>query len=297
MDLETSINFLRKNPNNYIEIFRDDYKQYIPSDNEKRVHLQNVPGENLESLIKSYINNNQEDVIVMIQHKHLAGASQRTVGVPYHIKVKAVNQPMQQVQQNAVPVTAEKVHEAQPVHNNGLGMPFGLGFGDIVGMTVKAERLEDVKQQLIDTKAELKEVRDDAKEDRKRLERKIEDLERELRLAKSDLAVKDKEKELAVAEVRAGQKGFLDSEGGMKVMETVSKLGEAYMVAKGMPTGEMASLGMPGTSETKSSFFEYVNENYSDEQVVYLGSVMRSMTNLSFANELTNLINKYNAAG
>lgn len=291
MNLQESIYFLEKSNHNFVEIYRDDIGQYIPSNQKKEVSLDMIPDRNLENFLKTYINNNTQDVIVMLQHKTLSGASKRTVGPPYHIKIKAIN--------STAPVTT--THQAEPMQQSTnkseqfLGSPFGqLGFAEVIGMSVKAERLEDIREQLKETKQELVSTKEEAKEEKRRLERKIESLEDEARSLRSQLAIKESEKEVALMRVEAQQKGFLDTEGGQKVIETVASLGQAMFSAK-FGGDAPAALGNPGMSESHQNFATIL-PSLSEEQVNYLGSILALSNNQIFMQQLDNLIHQHHAA-
>lgn len=292
MNLQESISFLRKSPEyNFLEIYRDDLQIYIPSNENNKVFLHMIPNENLEAFLKTYVTNNSQDVIVMILHKRLAGASVRTVGAPYHVKIKGINANALQAAvpapiHNAEVMTQEKSN--QPAF---LGQNFGLGFAEVVGMSVKAERLEDVRQQLAETKQELQTAREDAKEERRRLERKIEALEDEARDLRSQIAVKEREKDIALMEERASKKSFLDTEGGQKIIDSVSNLGQAFFSAQ-MGGGGAPALGNPALSESHQNMMNIL-PSLTEDQVNYLGSVLAFFSNDLFMNQLNQLIHSH----
>ncbi|MFY8004461.1 MAG: hypothetical protein ACOVNR_06435, partial [Chitinophagaceae bacterium] len=94
--------------------------------------------------------------------------------------------------------------------------------------------------------------------------------------------------------VEAQQKGFLDTEGGQKVIETVASLGQAMFSAK-FGGDAPAALGNPGMSESHQNFAAIL-PSLSEEQVNYLGSILALSNNQIFMQQLDNLIHQHHAA-
>ena len=62
----------------------------------------------------------------------------------------------------------------------------------------------------------------------------------------------------------------------------------------GKPVQAVATLGNPvGSSHLKREFFNYADEQCSDDEINYLGSVIHFMKNENFKTELQQLITKY----
>jgi hypothetical protein len=288
MNPQYTLDFLRQDEaNNYIELVRLDNQDYIPNEKQKRLFLANIPNGDLDAFINSYIQNNTDDVTVTVQHRKNNGTSSMKIGNPYGIKVhkKVMTMPMI-VPNNASP-------EVEVMKPQGLGNPFGLGFPEIMSMSVKAERLEDYKNHLAEAKEEIKELKQELRDQRNQYEKKVNDLDSELRSTKTELSQKDREKEMAVKEVQNSQKGFLDSPGAEKLLDKLGSMGEAYIAATGGGASSGQGLGVAGKSETKSSFFQWADENCSDDEINYLGAILGNISNANFVKELNNLVKKY----
>ncbi len=167
-----------------------------------------------------------------------------------------------------------------------LGAPnvFGLGIPEILTMHRKSDQLEDKMQQLAELKEELREVKHNYKI-----------LEIEHRQTLTDLSVAKSKEEMAVAMVRLENKSFADSPAFQSIMEQAPQLLSAIMASKtGAPLSQAQGLGTPAAaSATHTEFFEYANDNLSEQQINYLGSICSFMSNPTFQTELQSLITRY----
>jgi flagellar motility protein MotE (MotC chaperone) len=289
MNPQNTLDFLRQSPDHYIEMVRLDNQEYIPNERQKMLFVDNIPNGDLDAYINSYVNNNIDDVVVSVQHRSKSGNSSRKVGNPYGIKIHKKVVAMT-VQQNLPAPQAQP--EVEVMKPQGLGNPFGLGFPEIMSMSVKAERLEDYKNHLSEAKEEIKDLKQEIRDERNKYEKKINELDNELRSTKTELSQKEREMEMAVKAVENSQKGFLDSPGAEKLLDKLGAIGEAYVSANAggsTPQG----LGMPAKSETKQSFFAWADENCTDDEINYLGAIIGNLGNANFVNELNLLVKKY----
>lgn len=293
MNPQNTLDFLSQSDEHYIEIVRLDTQEYIPNEKQKMLFYSNIPNANLDAFIDSYVKNNTEDVIITVQHRKKNGNSSMKVGNPYGIKVnkKVISMP---VPSQAMTVPGPTNHpEVEVMRGNGLGTSFmGLGFPQIMEMSVKSERLEDYKNHLSEAKEEIKELKQELRDQRNAYEKKINDLDADLRSTKTELSQKEREKEMAVKAVENAQKGFLDSPGAEKLLDKLGAIGEAYVSAKG-GAEQAQGLGFVGKTETKNNFFQWADENCTDDEINYLGAILGNMNNPNFMKELNTLIKSH----
>lgn len=162
---------------------------------------------------------------------------------------------------------------------------FGLGLGEIMKMNTDSALLLEVRRQL----EELKKEHADLKHD-KRL------LEIDLRNAQTDVSKAEAKEALAVMMAKAENKGFFDSDGFQKLLADAPNMLEKIALLKNGNSVEPVGLGNPDLSETQKEFIEYVVENLNDNQIVFIGSIIRHMNNLEFVNTMTELMKNYDAA-
>lgn len=251
------------------------------------IYLSDIPNNDLAGYVKLHIGNIQQSTLVWVELRQKSGTSSHKKGA-FAIEVKPEFQ--QQVVQVPAAAPLPAVVQAAPVQNQQLGnsMIEFLGNPDMLGKMVmpfvNAERLKDRENQVDDLKQEVKDLKH---------ENKVLDLE--LRDALKKLGTADGEKTLAVMLANASNKGFMDSEGMQKFIASVPDLIEKITVAKMGNAPETIGLGLPQMSTEKADFVNYVIDNLNDDQVIFLGSVIRHMSKQNFVDSLNVLITQYNA--
>jgi len=189
------------------------------------------------------------------------------------------------MQPQAAPVFLGNPQPAQ--YDGGLGAILGNpGLMLIKDLQVKADRYDEIKEQLSESKEEVRKLKNSLDDQKREFEKKIDIYDIDLRKANSDLATKDRELVMAVKEEKANQKSFFEGEAGLAVIEQVGAVAQAFSTKGAGGLGAAAS-------PTKGQFINYVNSEFTDDQVVFLGTVIRQMPNQNFSDELTQLISKY----
>ncbi|ESU28393.1 hypothetical protein FLJC2902T_17490 [Flavobacterium limnosediminis JC2902] len=254
----------------------------------QNIFLSDIPNEDLIAYLKLLLGNLTQDIEVWIEHRTTKGATNVKVGAGYKLPViapKAKTESETVVSHVPVPVPAPapsvQQYAVQPVPAS--PEQYGLHGAQLMGVMLKAERLEDLKV----AHAELK-------EDYKDLKQENRNLDNENRELKTKLSTAEAQKELAVMIVQKETKSFFDSEAISKLMDKAPELIGAFAGMKGGGAAEMATgLASANVSEVKQSFMQIVANNCSDEQVNYLGSIVYYMKNEDFINNLNALINSH----
>lgn len=129
----------------------------------------------------------------------------------------------------------------------------GMGFSDFVDLKKRAERYEEIKEQL-----------DKLKDENHSLTLRNRELE-------SDKKTAEKEKELALMLERANKQSFLNSDAGQEILKMLPQLA-ASMAGNGgqQPQGGHTGMGMPGLSETKDRVIKYLMGDTVSDDTVYL---------------------------
>ena len=296
MSSANSISFLRQAPDkNFLEITNLVNNEKI---NGGRIHLGDIPGEDLDGYIKNSLGPITADVDFYVVHRKMVGTTHRKdERTPsYRIIVKA-----------PVAVPTAPVHQAQPVEHarqphtmdhqpmpipsysmppiSGLSNPypanhFGLGLPDIIKMNVDSHRLKDHETLVAELKEELK----DAKAE-------IRALSAELRTEQAKTAIAESKTDLAVMMAKAEQKSFFDGDGFQKIMDVVPQIVQARMGGGASP--QAAGLGAPNVSETVQQVIDYIAANCTDHQAALVGSIFHFIDNPQFVADYTALLNKY----
>lgn len=247
------------------------------------VYLSDIPKQDLEHYLKFILGNITAPTLVWIEYRTKKGVSSSKSGVcKVMLHPTGMAQPapdnLPQVY-NPAPIQAVPMPEQ---NNNHFGQNFGLGVADVIDMKLNKEKLEH-KNEL------LKELKDD----HSKLKQDFNLQEIENRQLKSDLSVAKSREDIAVMMVKLENKSFFDSPAFEKIMENApAMLGSIAQMKVGAVSA--GALGSPVTSEAKKEFFEYANDNLSDEQINYLGSICHFMQNQNFVNQLKILIQQTN---
>jgi hypothetical protein len=284
MNSITTIQFLKQNPlAHFLRITDMTNDSFI---GKKDTYLSDIPNEDLIQYIKNLLNGREAEV--WIEHRQIKGASNVKIGQSYKMNFileKPVETP---VQAPAItPVVQSQPITAEPMMNHAaLGNPFGLSAPQIMDNMMKANKLEDVKEQYSELKQDFLD-----------LKRKHDSLDDENRRLKTDLSIAQREKEMAVLSEKMEKRSFFDSPAFEKLMEKAPDMVENVIALKmgaspeAIPAG--TGLGAPNLSQTKQDFFEYVGNGCTDDQVNYLGSIVHFIDNENFMLELNQLLQKY----
>lgn len=280
-NIANTIQYLRGNEDRYITVINQDTNTAVGA---AKIYLKDIPNENLEDYLRTALGAITKPTLVWVEMRVKNGNSSKKD----HTASFQITPTNYVAPQNQLPVVQEPIYQAAPMPQaqpqNYLGMPnVGLGVAELVGMHVKGEKLELVKEQLAELKEEYKTLKQDYRMQ-----------EVDLRETKSKLSTAEAQKELAVMLAKSENKSIFESKGFETLMEQAPQMLGALASMKGgaMPAVQGA-LGSPNVSETHQQFVDHVNENLTETQVNFLGSVMHYMENEFFANELKTLITKY----
>lgn len=242
------------------------------------IYLSDIPNQDLEHYLKFILGNITAPTLVWIEYRTKKGVSSSKSGV-----CKVMVHPTGMAQ--PAPENLQQNYNQAPMqeqNNNHFGQNFGLGFADVIDMKLNKEKLEH-KIEL------LKEIKDD----HSKLKQDFNLQEIENRQLKADLATAKSREDIAVMMVKLENKSFFDSPAFEKIMENApAMLGSIAQMKVGAVSA--GALGSPVGSDAKKEFFEYANDNLSDEQINYLGSICHFMQNQNFVNQLKILIQQTN---
>lgn len=296
MNSTETLRFLQEDQqSHFVKMFNMDSSTYIPDEERKNVFFKDIPYGDLVQMIKNSVGQKSHDVVVYVEHRKQIGTSSRVQGKPYKIEIKGIQEPHTQTPYTSTPTPthAPIAHPYPAAPSPYLGAPaFGLGIPELVDMKVDKIRLSEIQNRVEELKEENKDLKQEIRDQKTTYERKINEYDSDLKKANAELFTKEREKELAIKEIEAAKKTFSESPLAEKLLDSLTKIGEAY-AAKGSETAPASALGTPG-SETKKIFFELVNSNCTEEQVNYLGAIYHFIKNPEFIDELNGLINKYN---
>lgn len=286
-NIANTIKYLNTDPSRFIRITQQDNEKIIGKND---VYLTDIPNGNLEEYIRFNLGPITKPTLVWVEMRSKKGATSRkdhTCG----IEISPINYPEPQQSQPQQPQAMSQlpVIQQEPVSiPNFLGSPgqgniFGLGFAEVVGMQVKADRLSHKEEQLADLKDDFKE-----------LKQKYNLLEISHRETLTKLSVAEAQKDMAVMMAKLENKSFADSPAFEKIMDNAPQFLQAFISMKsGAVIPVQASLNAPAVSETHSELIEFINANMNENQVNFLGSVCRFINNENFVNQLKTLITQY----
>lgn len=286
-NIANTIQYLNIEPTRFIRITQQDNQKIIGKND---VYLTDIPNGNLEEYIRFNLGPITKPTLVWVEMRSKKGATSRkdhTCGIeisPINYQEPQQPQPQQPQAMNQLPVIQqEPVSIPNFLGNPGAGNIFGLGFAEVIGMQVKADRLTHKEEQLADMKDDFKE-----------LKQKHNLLEISHRETLTKLSVAEAQKDMAVMMAKLENKSFIDSPAFEKIMENAPQLLQGFVAMKsGTVIPVQASLNAPVVSETHSELIEFINSNMNENQVNFLGSVCRFINNENFVNQLKTLITQY----
>lgn len=275
-NIQTTIDFLRDNPEkHFINITQIDNGKPLGA---TKIFLRDIANEDLKNYIKYQLGPISKPTMVYIELRKSNGSSsskEKAFGVEVNPDVMTQN--------NKIPAVAENVHNAVPLGNP---LQIGLGLAEYIEATTDAKLLKEITRQY----EKLEKAFDDLKHENRKLEL-------DLRAALTDVSKAEAKETLAVMMARMENRSFFESEGFSKMME---KAPEVLASIAAMKTGhlpaEASMLGNPDLSDTQKEFINYVIENLNDNQIVFLGSIIRHMNNVNFVNSISQLTSQYNEA-
>jgi hypothetical protein len=278
------LTYLRSSDAKFIRIVNQETNKTVGKTD---IYLTDIPNEDLEHYIKFNLGTITAPTLVWIEMRQKKGATSiKENGCKILVDFQDPQKPQELTPQimtptptqNATPIVAPAASLGNPGNQN----VFGLGFAEVIGMQVKADRLDHKEEQLRDLK-----------EDHKDLKRKYDILDTDHRATLTKLSTAEAQKEMAVMLAKLENKSVFDSPVFEKLMDQAPQLlsGFAAMKGGGMPIA--GALGAPNLPAEHREFIEFVSENLNENQVNFLGSICHYINNEPFVNELKMLLTRY----
>jgi len=284
--LEEIENFLKSNPGNSIDIFKDknhNEKFY------KKLSYADLQGKasSFKDLL-SQLHYTYKTATLGIQKFKPNGSSKRKVDLVIKINTTENKMPEKVVHEAAHAIENQPTIAA-PVSNSnyypqnqGMNAPMGMSIPEVIKLHTTAAQHETLKESFSDLKAKYN-----------RQEIKFEEIASENRRLKGAIEIADQVKELALKEERLNKKPLLDPAIINKALE---------MAGNFLPGQEAASVGMAapditaGLSEDKKAFVHLIkSNNVNDEFAKQLSFLTVAMMRVApFKTELEELIKKHN---
>lgn len=285
-NLANTIQYLKGKDNRFITITVQETNKSIGKAN---VYLEDIPGENLEQYIKDNLGPVSKPTLVWVEMRSKQGTtSKKDHACPIEILPAhaALELPTQNsAAQAIVPPMYPQVQHPSPSF---LGSPnggnvFGLGVAEIIGMQVKADRLNHKEEQLADLKEDFKE-----------LKKNYDKLDIEHRATLTKLSTSEAQKEMAVMMAKLENKSFFDSPAFTAMMDKAPEMlsGIIAMKTGGVPLPAAGALGA-ALPESHRQLIDYIVESLDETQVNFLGSVCRYLDNDLFTAQLRTLIQQF----
>ena len=283
-NINETIVFLKRNPKERYITITDEKNTVV---GKKEIFIDDIPNDDLKAFVKFNLGTIDTQTMVFIELRQLKGASSYKHN-SFVLRVEPDTIPMEKQPENQSPPAPQNsnVHFDMGMLNAG-SQQIGLGVAQLMEFNRKADKLEYVTKE------------------NDKLEKQVAELthknnlqEVDLRDLKVKLAIADSQKEMAVLAIKSDNKTFFDSPAFEKIMEKLPDTVEKIIAAKSGNVQESAgALGMPGLSDAKKKFFDYVAEFPSDTEVAYLASICHFIDNPDFMKELQQIVIKYNNNG
>lgn len=280
------LTYLRSSDAKFIRIVNQETNKIVGKTD---IYLPDIPNEDLEHYIKFNLGTITAPTLVWIEMRQKKGATSiKDNGCKILVDFQDPQKPQDLTPQIMTPTptqTATPIVAPAPfLGNPGAGNVFGLGFAEVIGMQVKADRLDHKEEQLRDLK-----------DDHKELKKKYDILDVDHRATLTKLSTAEAQKDMAVMLAKLENKSVFDSPVFEKLMDRAPELlsGIVAMKSGGMPVA--GALGAPNLPEEHREFIEFVSENLNENQVNFLGSICHYINNEPFVNELKMLLTRYSA--
>ena len=280
------LTYLRSSDAKFIRIVNQETNKTVGKTD---IYLTDIPNEDLEHYIKFNLGTITAPTLVWIEMRQKKGTtSLKENGCKILVDLQDPQKPQELTPQimtpNPIQTATSIVTPAPFLGSPGIQNVFGLGFAEVIGMQVKADRLDHKEEQLRDLK-----------DDHKELKKKYDILDVDHRATLTKLSTAEAQKDMAVMLAKLENKSVFDSPVFEKLMDQAPQLlsGFAAMKGGGMPVA--GALGTPNLPEEHREFIEFVSENLNENQVNFLGSICHYINNEPFVNELKMLLTRYSA--
>lgn len=299
-NIANTIQYLKSKENRYITITVQETGKSIGKAN---IYLADLPNEDLEQYIKNNLGPITKPTLVWVEMRTKQGpTSKKDHTCAIEISPGITQQEVVPQQVNTVPaIQSIQPQFYQEQATPFLGAPnvpnvFGLGLADVMAMQRKADRLTDREEQLADLKEDHKELKKNHELQIGDLKRNFDTLEKEYRDALTKLSVAEEKKEIAIMFAKAENKSVFESPAFAAMMEKAPELISGFVALKSGGASTITSaLGSPNVSESHRQFVGII-EDFSEEQINFLGSVCHYINNELFVTQLKSLIQQFHHA-
>lgn len=288
---------LSQHDNNVIEVYDSEtQKVIIPKINLKGIKQK---AEDLDTYFKLLDQQYTEVKSFLVQLYTSNGSSYKRKGIPFSVSFEEPKKELPKEVASTGNNAAAKSVAAPPVNqhhtpiqtpqnfypNNGLMGTMGLSMPEVISLKTKAERYDEVKDQLQTKKDELREEKS-----------KNELLVIDLRKAQTDLAIAEQVKNLAVQTAELNSKGFMDSPGVKELISQLGKITPAIIQNQANNVGAgLSGVETTNLSEEKEGLIDLIKSKQFTDQIaielVYVAVGIQQ--NQKFSKELEDLIKKH----
>lgn len=285
-NISNILTYLRSSDAKFIRIVNQETNKTVGKTD---IYLTDIPNEDLEHYIKFNLGTITAPTLVWIEMRQKKGTtSLKENGCKILVDFQASQKPQDFTTQIMNPAPLQNTNPvATPAPYLGSPSPqnlFGLGFAEVIGMQVKADRLDHKEEQL-----------KDLKEDHKELKKKYDFLDVDHRATLTKLSTAEAQKDMAVMLAKLENKSVFDSPVFEKLMDRAPELLSGIVAMKGGGMPMAGALGSPNLPEEHKEFIEFVSENLNEQQVNFLGSICHYINNEPFVAELKMLLTRYSS--
>lgn len=280
------LTYLRSSDAKFIRIVNQETNKTVGKTD---IYLSDIPNEDLEHYIKFNLGTITAPTLVWIEMRQKKGTtSLKENGCKILVDFQDPQKPQEltpqimnpRPTQTATPIVAPAGYLGNPGNQN----VFGLGFAEVIGMQVKADRLDHKEEQLRDLK-----------DDHKELKKKYDILDVDHRATLTKLSTAEAQKDMAVMLAKLENKSVFDSPVFAKLMDQAPAMLSGFAAMKNGAVQMTGALGSPDLPPEHVEFIEFVSENLNENQVNFLGSICHYINNEPFVNELKMLLTRYSA--
>lgn len=285
-NIANTIQYLKGKENRYLTITVQETNKSIGKAN---VYLTDIPDEDLEQYIKGNLGTISKPTLVWVEMRSKQGVTSKkdhACAIEILPATPQIESPLHEI--STLPVRQPIQHYQEPtpfLGNPNVPNVFGLGLADVMGMQRKADRLLDKEEQYLDLKQDYKE-----------LKKTYDILDIEHRGTLTKLSTAEAQKEMAVMLAKMENKSIFESPAFAAMMEKAPELISGFVALKSGGASTITSaLGSPNVSESHRQFVGII-EDFSEEQINFLGSVCHYINNELFVTQLKSLIQQFHHA-
>lgn len=289
-NIANTIQYLKSKENRYITITVQETGKSIGKAN---IYLADLPNEDLEQYIKNNLGPITKPTLVWVEMRTKQGpTSKKDHTCAIEISPGITQQEVVPQQVNALPAIQpiqQQHYQEQPtpfLGNPNVPNVFGLGLADVIGMQRKADRLIDKEEQYAELKIDFKE-----------LKKNYDILDIEHRGTLTKLSTAEAQKDMAVMLAKMENKSIFESPAFTAMMEKAPELISGFVALKtgGAASSVVGALGSPNISESHRQFVDVI-EDFSEDQINFLGGICHYINNEMFVSQVKSLIQQFHHA-